>query len=109
MVISELSLVELSSVLRRKVAEGVIDEEELLAVLNFFRRDIVDFTILRFDSGIVNSAVNTVIKHGLKTLDGLQLAFALRVKEHNPIMVSFDKELNRAAEKEGFRLFEPGK
>jgi len=45
-----------------------------------------------------------MIKHGLKTLDSLQLASALRIKAEAKVFVTFDEKLKNAAEREGFKV-----
>jgi predicted nucleic acid-binding protein len=105
-VISELSLVELTSAINRKALDGVLSEEDFLTILNFFRKDLANFTILRFDTNVINSAIEIVIKHNLKTLDALQLAFAMRIKDYKPLFISFDEKLSRAAKKEGFKVID---
>lgn len=101
-VISEPCLVELVSAINRKALEGVLNKDEVFVTLNFFRKDLANFTILRFDAVVINSAINLVIEHNLKTLDALQLAFALKIKDYNPHFISFDEKLNKAAKNEGF-------
>ena len=103
-VISELSIVEFTSAINRKAVEGVITKDEVFKILNFFLRDLANFIILKFDSEVINSSLRVILKHDLKTLDSLQLAFALKIKEYNPIFISFDKKLNDAARKEGFKV-----
>ncbi|MEM4279701.1 MAG: hypothetical protein QXP28_04610 [Archaeoglobaceae archaeon] len=50
--------------------------------------------------------VEAVLKYSLKTLDFLQIALALKLKEYNPLFVSFDKKLAKVAEIEGFRVLD---
>lgn len=103
-VISELSLVEFTSAINKKASDGVISKEEVLKILGFFQQDLSNFTNLRFDTNIINSAIKIVLQYNLKTLDAIQLTFASRVKEYKPLFVSFDENLNKAAEKEGFNV-----
>jgi len=104
--ISELSIVELVSALNRKLAENMISGDDLRIALSKFYEDLSDFLILKFDSQVVNMAVEAVLKYSLKTLDSLQIAFALKLKEYNPLFVSFDKKLAKIAEIEGFRVLD---
>ncbi|MEM3505978.1 MAG: type II toxin-antitoxin system VapC family toxin [Archaeoglobaceae archaeon] len=104
--ISELSIVELVSALNRKLAESMISGDDLRIALSKFYEDLSDFLILKFDSQVVNMAVEAVLKYSLKTLDSLQIAFALKLKEYNPLFVSFDKKLAKVAEIEGFRVLD---
>jgi len=102
--ISELSIVEFASALRRKVNEGMIRKKEMFRVLAKFQEDLADFIILKFDSNVISQAVEFVIKYGLKTLDSLQLSFAVKIKEYKPLFVSFDRKLVDCAKKEGFNV-----
>lgn len=105
--ISELSIVEFTSALRRKVDEKVIKKKELYSVLLRFREDLVDFIVLKFDSNVISKAVEFVLKYRLKTLDSLQLSFATKLKDYDPLFVSFDRKLLDCAKLEGFRIIVP--
>ena len=65
---------------------------------------MANFIVLRFDAGVVNSAIGVVIKHKLRTLDAIQLAFVLKLKDYKPVLISFDEELNRAARGEDLEV-----
>ncbi len=104
--ISELSIVEFASALVRKSYEGSIKKKEINKILLKFHEDMVDFIIIRFDSSIVSKAVEFVLKYGLKTLDSLQLSFATKLKDYDPLFVSFDEKLIKCAKSEGFRVLE---
>ena len=104
--ISELSIVEFVSALRKKEDEGIIERRELYFVLSKFHEDLADFIVLKFDSGVISKAVEFVLKYRLKTLDSLQLSFAMKIKEYDPLFVSFDRKLMNSAKSEGFRVLE---
>ena len=102
--ISELSIVEFVSTLRKKVDERVIKKKELSRILLKFHEDLADLIILKFDSNVISKAVEFILKYRLKTLDSLQLAFATKLKKYDPIFVSFDSKLLNCAKSEGFRV-----
>lgn len=104
--ISELSIVEFVSTLRRKVDEKVIRRRELYSILLRFHEDLADFIVLKFDSNVISRAVEFVLKYSLKTLDSLQLSFATKLKEYDPLFVSFDRKLINSAKSEGFKVLE---
>ena len=102
--ISELSIVEFVSTLRKKVDDRVIKKKELSRILLKFHEDLADLIILKFDSNVISKAVEFILKYRLKTLDSLQLAFATKLKKYDPIFVSFDSKLLNCAKSEGFRV-----
>lgn len=104
--ISELSIVEFVSTLRRKVDEKSIRKKEQSKILLKFHDDLADFVVLKFDSSVISKAVEFVLKYSLKTLDSLQLSFAMKLKKYNPLFVSFDRKLLDCARSEGFRVLE---
>lgn len=63
--------------------------------------------ILELDDGHIKDSVALVLKHGLRTLDALQLAVAVGLKEVNPVFVCADKKLISVAEKEGLKAINP--
>lgn len=104
--ISELSIVEFASALRRKVDKREIRQKEVSYVLIKFQEDLANFIILKFDSNVISNAVEFVMKYRLKTLDSLQLSFAMKLKEYDPLFVSFDRKLLNSAKLEGFRVLD---
>lgn len=104
--ISELSIVEFASALRRKVDKREIGQKEVSYVLIKFQEDLANFIILKFDSNVISNAVEFVMKYRLKTLDSLQLSFAMKLKEYDPLFVSFDRKLLNSAKLEGFRVLD---
>ena len=104
--ISELSIVEFVSTLRKKVDEKTIRKKDLYRILFKFQEDMADFVILKFDSNVINRAVEFILKYRLKTLDSLQLSFAMKIKGYDPLFVSFDHKLLDCAKSEGFRVLD---
>ena len=62
---------------------------------------------MELDDGHIKDSVALVLKHGLRTLDALQLAVAVGLKETKPIFVCTDKKLVSIAEKEGLKVINP--
>ncbi len=63
-----------------------------------------DYVIVPLTSDTLSLATTLVLKHGLKTLDSLQLASALKIKDDLSLFVTFDERLKKAAEKENLKV-----
>ena len=102
--ISELAILEMTSALNRRFLSGELTKRKLEWVLERFYSDLENYVVVTISSETVSLATSLVLKHGLKTLDSLQLASALRIKDEVSIFVTFDERLKNAAEKEGFTV-----
>ncbi|WP_297062302.1 type II toxin-antitoxin system VapC family toxin [Thermococcus sp.] len=102
--ISELAIVELTSALNRRYLSGHITRSKLEWVLERFYLDLEDYVIVPLTSDTLSLATTLVLKHGLKTLDSLQLASALKIKDDLSLFVTFDERLKKAAEKENLKV-----
>jgi len=102
--VSELAILEMTSALNRRFLSGELTKRKLEWVLERFYSDLENYVVVPISSETVSLATSLVLKHGLKTLDSLQLASALRVKDEASIFVTFDERLKNAAEKEGFTV-----
>lgn len=102
--VSELAILEMTSALNRRFLSGELTKRKLEWVLERFYSDLENYVVVPISSETVSLATSLVLKHGLKTLDSLQLASALRVKDEASIFVTFDERLKDAAEKEGFTV-----
>jgi len=107
-VISSICITEMVSAMNRKKEEKVISKEDLDAALSqFFHDAIKDFLILELDDGHIKDSIVLVLKRSLRTLDALQLAVAIGLKELKPVFVCSDKKLVSAAENEGIEAINP--
>ena len=107
-VISSICITEMVSAMNRKKEEKIISKGDLdVALSRFFQDAIKEFLILELDDGHIKDSVALVLKHGLRTLDALQLAVAVGLKETEPIFVCADKKLVSVAEKEGLKAINP--
>jgi len=107
-VISSICITEIVSALNRKKEEKIISKEDLDAALSRFFHDAVkDFLILELDDGHIKDSIVLVLKRSLRTLDALQLAVAIGLKDVNPVFVCADKKLVSVAEKEGLKAINP--
>lgn len=116
--ISHLSIVELESVLAIKTRTGEIDEQALQIARRRFRADIARQRILvapPVHERHFHSARRLLIRYGvpqgLRTLDALQLAIALDLRQfgHVEVLVAADQRLCRVASMAGCSAVNPEK
>ncbi len=116
--ISRLSIVEMESVLATKVRTGEIDEQQVEIARRCLRADLSQRRLLvgpAIQAHHFHSARILLAKYGategLRTLDGLQLAMALDLKQTGQItlLVAADQRLCRVAEMAGCPAANPEK
>lgn len=108
LVISSLSIAEFVSTFTRKLHEGGITGDDIHACLSEFSKDIMSsFLIVDLERRHINKGVALILKHNIRTLDSLQLAVFLNLSNISPNMVTSDKALAEAAQKEGFSVIMP--
>lgn len=94
--LSELAVLEFRSALWKKIREKEIDEKVAIEVIQCFQKDSDNFQWILLQSDIVESASILLKKyggHGFRTLDSLQLATALTLREEKCIFLTSDKLL----------------
>lgn len=102
--LSELSKLEFVSALYKKVRTGEISFEIGRNIINFFTNDFKNFNWVYLDDQIITGAINLLEKYmnkNLLTLDSLQLASALKVKNDAEVFITHDKLLKELFEIEG--------
>jgi hypothetical protein len=108
LIISSLSITEIVSALNRKKEEKVISKEDLDIVLSrFFHDAIKEYVVVELDEEHMKDSIMLVLKRNLRTLDSLQLAIALRLKELEIVFVCADRKLVTVASKEGLKTINP--
>jgi predicted nucleic acid-binding protein len=108
LIVSSLSITEIVSALNRKKEEKVISKEDLeIALSKFFHDAIKEYVVVELDGEHIKDSVTLVLKRNLRTLDSLQLAVALRLKELKIVFVCADKKLVSVASKEGLEAINP--
>ena len=113
--ISDLSIIEIHSALARKVRKGSLAEEGYWKACGFFPDEVGKgiFAVEEVGDGTKRRAVELLsgyaLKQGLRTLDALQLAAALDVKERDGLegFVSADGNFLRVAEQAGLATLNP--
>ncbi|MCS4542324.1 MAG: type II toxin-antitoxin system VapC family toxin [Euryarchaeota archaeon] len=103
-------IVAFSTRMRR---EG-LSREAFNAVVSRFLKDVLDrFAITTVNDELVASATPLAVEHALPSADCLQLASVIHMKKalepikEELILICSDKELCRAAEKEGIEFIDP--
>lgn len=101
--LSELTRVEFLSALWKKRRQGELTTEivEQMAVL--FAEDASQFTFMPLNDHIVNNACGLLNKYGpdgLRSLDGIQLATAIALRDKADLFVTSDKLLGSLLVKE---------
>lgn len=102
--LSELSKVEFSSTIWKRVRTIEITAEQAKATLDFFENDFGKHTFVATDSLILEQARNLVTKYGiegLRTLDSIQLSTYITLREQVDGFYTADKLLHKLIEKEG--------
>ena len=110
-IVSELTLVEMFSLLARRQREGSLSAPNTgILQGNFLLHCEREYLVTPLDSGVLRLARQLVDKHPLRTLDAIQLASALHVVNilNEPMtFISGDKNLLSAAAAEGFVTDDP--
>ena len=105
--LSELAVLEFRSAIWKKTREKEIEEKDAIEVISFFHNDHDNFQWILLQSDIVESAAHLLMKYGkngLRTLDSLQLATALTLKDEECIFLTSDKLLQSLLEEEKLKI-----
>lgn len=105
--LSELAVLEFRSAIWKKIREKEIEETAAMEVMSCFHSDHDNFQWILLESDTVESAAHLLMKYGkngLRTLDSLQLAAALTLKDEECIFLTSDKLLRSLFEEEKLRV-----
>jgi predicted nucleic acid-binding protein len=103
--LAEVTKVEFSSTVWKKCRNKDLSLEKGKLLIKKFQQDSSKFSTVTQDSDIVTSALVLLEKYwqdGLRTLDSIQLASAVSIKEQLDILFTADTILGLIAEREGF-------
>ena len=104
-VISNLTITETISAFKRKQNNGKISKDDLNSFISKFFFDIIrDFLVLELTGKHIEESIRLVLERNLRTLDALQLAISLDIKDFELVFVSSDKQLCKTAEEEGLNV-----
>lgn len=105
--LSELAILEFRSALWKKIREKAIKEMAAIEVISCFQNDGNNFQWIMLQSDIIESASDLLMKygnHGLRTLDSLQLASALTLRDEDCVFLTSDKLLRAFLQKEELKV-----
>ena len=109
--LSEITKVEFTSALWKKVRTNEIYSEQALITSKLFESDFEKYNFISTDSLILEQARNLTIKYGiegLRTLDSIQLSTCKVIEKQVDIFITSDKHLSFLIEKEGLNTRLPG-
>ncbi|MBI5788999.1 MAG: type II toxin-antitoxin system VapC family toxin [Candidatus Schekmanbacteria bacterium] len=105
--LAETAILEFRSAVWKKVREKQIDESVGMQIVSYFQADYENYQWIRLQPDIINMASNLLMKYGrngLRTLDSLQLASALSLKDNNEcVFLTSDDLLRSLFKKEDLR------
>lgn len=105
--ISTVSAIEFRSAIWKKVREKIIPANKAKIVIDFFLNDQDLFNWISLTDNLVTNAAKLIMKYGrdgLRTLDSLQLAAALTLKDDDSLFITYDELLKESMIKEGLIL-----
>ncbi|MFA6401845.1 MAG: type II toxin-antitoxin system VapC family toxin [Salinivirgaceae bacterium] len=102
--LAEITKIEFSSVVWKKCRKNEIDEKSANQLIEKFDKDSVKFSYVSEGQPLRLKAKGLIGKHwekGLRTLDSIQLASALKVKTQIELFLTSDKLLLEISQIEG--------
>jgi uncharacterized protein len=105
--VSILSHTESISALKRLHIEKEITEKDYALLRNEIKTDFLYFNVIDISNEIIQISIELIDKHQLKSLDSIQLATAVCLKNEIDFVVACDSKLIKAAKKEGFKIINP--
>ncbi len=94
--ISEIAKIEFISTVWKKIRMAEISKDNGLAIITLFKVDLKKYTVIPIERPIIKLAEELFSKYGyggLRTLDSIQLATAIAVKDQIQLFKSDDKLL----------------
>ena len=101
--LSELTRVEFLSALWKKRRQGELATEIVGQIAVWFKEDAAQFTFLPLDEHIIDNACELLNRYGvdgLRSLDSIQLATAIALKDKADLFITSDKLLGSLLIKE---------
>ena len=105
--LAEITKVEFSSAVWKKCRKNEIDERSASQLIEKFDKDSVKFNFVSEGQLLRQNAKGLIGKHwrkGLRTLDSIQLASALKVKNQIELFLTSDNLLSEIAQIEGLYI-----
>jgi len=108
------TILEFTVVFSARMRRKTLSRHAFNTVISRFLKDVLDmFAVTSVTDELIASATPLAIKHNLPSADCLQLASALNLKkaleaaEEKLVLICSDKDLCKAAEKEGTEFINP--
>jgi len=108
--LSELSKVEFTSTVWKKVRTQEVTTEQARITILHFENDFEKYSFIATDSLILEQARNLTMKYGidgLRTLDGIQLSTCILLANQVDIFFTADKLLKSLIDKVGLKTQAP--
>lgn len=102
--LSEITKIEFSSAVWKKVRTKEISKMQAETTINLFEADFEKYTFIAIDSLLVERARILIAKYGvegLRTLDSIQLASAVSMEQEVNIFLTSDRLLDACFKSEG--------
>jgi len=97
-VISPITLLEVNSILERRLREKTLKNEDAAWILKEFKTDFNYFGVAEWNNNLEKESIKLIRKYQLKVLDGIQLASG--IISSSKIFITSDKKLYKFAIKE---------
>ena len=107
--LAEITKIEFSSVVWKKCRKNEIDEWTSIQLIEKFDHDAGKYNYIPESQLLKLKARGLIGKHwrkGLRTLDSIQLASALKVKNKIDLFLTSDNLLSEVSEREGLKIKE---
>jgi predicted nucleic acid-binding protein len=104
--LAEIAKIEFNSAVWKKVRTKDLTKDEAVEIIDSFQSDYPSYSFISTDHQLLIIARDLITKYGfagLRTLDSIQLASIISVKEDLAIAVSADDLLRSLIEKEGIK------
>ncbi|MGB5155901.1 type II toxin-antitoxin system VapC family toxin [Desulfobacterium sp. N47] len=103
-ILAEIAILEFRSAFWKKARHNELSEKAVQEVIDCFEDDHAKFEWIRIDPFIIDSASKLLMRYGsdgLRTLDSLQLASAVKLKRESCIFLTSDSLLLKFFKNEG--------
>lgn len=106
--LSELTILEVKSAVWKKVRTGELNINIASKIILCFQKDYNKFQWIKLETSIIKTASDLLMKYGnkgLRTLDSLQLASAMVLKDEDCIFITSDNLLKSLFKQENLYTF----
>ena len=104
--LAEIAKIEFNSAVWKKVTTKDLTKDEAVEIIDSFQSDYPNYSFISTDHQLLITARDLIAKYGfagLRTLDSIQLASILSIKEELSFAATADELLKSLIEKEGVK------